>query len=130
MPRCQAWPLASAYEVNNMFQRPFWQRETEPNIVHYTARLGQQRDGDLTISFCDIPETIPDRDTLDEALFNASKALMLALEQRIEENDTLPRPTMSKASGWKNLLHSYKRPLSSGSFAMRKAERRTTYRGR
>lgn len=69
-------------------------------MIRYAAILEPQRGGGFTVTFPDIPEVVTEGDDRDSALFNAAEALTLALEQRLEDGDSLPAPTRRKGATW------------------------------
>lgn len=69
-------------------------------IVRYAAKLIKQSEGGYTLTFPDVPEAITEGDDREEALFNASEALTLALEQRIADGDALPNISKVKGGVW------------------------------
>lgn len=68
--------------------------------IRYAAILEAQPDGGFSVTFPDIPEAITEGDNRESALFAATEALTLALEQRIEDGDPLPDATHPKSSVW------------------------------
>ncbi|MDN5848676.1 MAG: type II toxin-antitoxin system HicB family antitoxin [Nitrococcus sp.] len=70
------------------------------SIVRYAATLAKQPDGGYTVHFPDIPEAITEGDDREEALFNASEVLTLALAQRIEDKDPLPAGRKVRGGVW------------------------------
>jgi antitoxin HicB len=62
-----------------------------PAIIEYSAK--ERR---YTVHFPDLPEAITEGETEEETLFNASEALTLTLEGRIEENMQIPLPSSTK----------------------------------
>lgn len=64
-----------------------------PAIITFSAS-----DKRYTVEFPDFPETATEGETESEALFNASEALTLTLEGRIDEGIDIPLPSNIKAS--------------------------------
>lgn len=61
--------------------------------IEYPARIIQDEDDVLFVSFPDIDEAMTQGETLEEALFNASEVLTLALEYRLDEDQEIPEPS-------------------------------------
>lgn len=70
------------------------------DIVRYPARLKMQPEGGFTVIFPDIPEAITEGDDLEQALFNATEALTLALEVRMENGEPIPTATPFDGAYW------------------------------
>ncbi|MBI5178188.1 MAG: type II toxin-antitoxin system HicB family antitoxin [Nitrospinae bacterium] len=60
--------------------------------IMYPANIVKGEDGIYTVTFPDFPEAVTDGATLEEALHNASEALTLTLEGRMEEGMEIPSP--------------------------------------
>lgn len=65
--------------------------------VEYPAKIEKDETGKFFVSFPDIAEALTEGATLEEALFNASEALSLALEYRIDEKQAIHEPSTAKA---------------------------------
>ena len=61
--------------------------------IEYPARITKDEDGFFFVSFPDIEEAMPQGETLEEALFNASEVLTLTLEYRLDEEQEVPEPS-------------------------------------
>jgi len=70
------------------------------NVVRYQAILDPQPEGGFTATFPDIPEAITEGDSHEEAVFNATEALGLCLDVRMEQGDALPQPTHVAGGVW------------------------------
>lgn len=68
--------------------------------IRFMASLAPQREGGFTVTFPDIPEAITEGDDREAALFNAAEALTLALEQRIEDGETIPAASKHAGGTW------------------------------
>ncbi len=64
------------------------------NII-YPALITKE-DNRYMVVFPDLDEAITEGETLDEALFNAAEVLTLTLEGRMEEELTIPHPSIVK----------------------------------
>ncbi len=65
--------------------------------VQYPASIEwSQEDQKYWVHFLDLSETATEGETLEEAFFNASEALTLTLEGRIEEQIDIPLPSSCK----------------------------------
>ena len=61
--------------------------------IEYPAQIQKEQDGTFFVSFPDIPEAITEGETMEEALFNASEVLTLAMEYRLDEEQNIPDPS-------------------------------------
>lgn len=62
--------------------------------VLFPAQISfDQEDGRYFVDFSDIPEAITEGESIEEACFNASEALTLAIEGRLEEGIDVPEPS-------------------------------------
>lgn len=68
--------------------------------IRYQAILEPQPEGGFTVTFPDIPEAITEGDTREEAIFNATEALGLCLDVRMEQDEALPKPTRTEGGEW------------------------------
>ena len=59
----------------------------------YPATIEKAPDGRFTVSFNDLPEALTDGPTLQEAFFNASDALSVAIAGRIDDQEEIPFPS-------------------------------------
>jgi antitoxin HicB len=60
-------------------------------MLAFPAELSShENDGGLVTTFCDVPEAITHRDTLEEALRNAADALTIALDGYVEAGWAFP----------------------------------------
>jgi antitoxin HicB len=66
------------------------------NILYPAKITHDQKDGRYTVEFVDFPEAITEGVTLEEAIFNASEALTLTLEGRLDEGIDIPKPSAKK----------------------------------
>lgn len=64
---------------------------TYPAKITYSAE-----DSNYTVEFIDLPEAATEGVSLEEALFNASEALTLTLEGRMDEGLTIPTSSAAK----------------------------------
>jgi antitoxin HicB len=62
----------------------------------YPATLTADPDGGFTVTFRDVPETITEGDTREEALLRAEDALESALAMYIAAKDPLPVPSQAE----------------------------------
>ena len=60
--------------------------------VLYPAFIEYQEDGMYLVQFPDFSEAITEGESLEEAIFNASEVLTLAIEGRIDEGMGIPEP--------------------------------------
>ena len=67
--------------------------------IQYLAHFDHADDG-INVSFPDIPEAITYGFTMDEAIFNAQEVLSLVLEDYIEENKKIPKPSIHKGKNF------------------------------
>jgi antitoxin HicB len=70
------------------------------NAIRYQALLDPQPEGGFTVTFPDIPEAITEGSSREEAVFNATEALGLCLDVRLEQGDPLPKPTRVANGVW------------------------------
>lgn len=61
--------------------------------LEYPYTLEAQPDGTFLVQFLDLEEAFTEGLTADEAAFHAAEVLSLVLEQRMEDNQPIPRPT-------------------------------------
>lgn len=65
--------------------------------VLYPAQIAfDKSDNRFFVQFLDIPEAVTEGETEEEAFFNASEALTLAIEGRLEEGMEVPQPSQCK----------------------------------
>jgi antitoxin HicB len=64
--------------------------------IQYFAELEEAPEGGYSVTFPDIEEAITEGETLEEALFNASEALDLSLEQRLIDKEDIPLPSKKR----------------------------------
>ncbi len=67
--------------------------------IEYPAKIEKDDDGFFFVSFHDIPEALTQGETMEEAVFNASEVLTLALEHRMDEKEAIPEPSKTKSQG-------------------------------
>ncbi|HVT17982.1 MAG TPA: type II toxin-antitoxin system HicB family antitoxin [Thermoanaerobaculia bacterium] len=65
--------------------------------ILYPANVKKQKPSGYFVQFPDIEEAITQGETIEEALFNASEVLSLALDHRLERDREIPLP--SRPSG-------------------------------
>jgi len=61
--------------------------------ILYPAIVKKQRPSGYFVQFLDIEEAITQGETVEEALFNASEVLTLALDHRLERDREIPLPS-------------------------------------
>lgn len=64
--------------------------------ISYPCNIKKDEDGRYFVKFTDFQEAFTEGETLEEALFNAAEVLSLVIEQRLEDNVELPKPTKGK----------------------------------
>ena len=62
-------------------------------VFAYPAKLREEQDGRITVSFRDFPEALTDGADESEALANAADALSEALMARIADGEPIPNPS-------------------------------------
>ncbi|MBK1719883.1 type II toxin-antitoxin system HicB family antitoxin [Thiocystis violacea] len=62
--------------------------------IRYPALLTPQDSGGYCVQFVDLEEAFTEGETLEEALFNASEALTLTLDGRLDEGQSIPDPSV------------------------------------
>lgn len=65
--------------------------------LEYPYTLEPQPDGSYLVQFLDLAEAFTEGSTIEEAAFHAVEVLSLVLEQRIDDNTVVPRPTPAKS---------------------------------
>lgn len=68
--------------------------------IEYLAKIERDEDGFFCVSFPDIDEALTQGETLEAALFNASEALSLALECRLDDDEDIPESSGAKGKGF------------------------------
>ena len=63
------------------------------NVLYPAQITFDKGDNRFFVKFIDIPEAITEGESEDEAFFNASEALTLAIEGRLEEGMDIPQPS-------------------------------------
>ena len=63
--------------------------------ITYRCKIEQQDDGKFLVTFPDFEEAFTEGDTYEEAIFNAEEVLTITLEGCMEENISIPLPTLS-----------------------------------
>lgn len=63
------------------------------NVLYPAEITFDKSDNRYLVKFIDIPEAITEGESEEEALFNASEALTLAIEGRMEEGIEVPQPS-------------------------------------
>lgn len=66
------------------------------NVLYPAQITYDKTDHRFFVQFLDIPEAITEGESEEEALFNASEALTLAIEGRLEEGIDIPQPSRSR----------------------------------
>lgn len=66
------------------------------NVLFPARIILDKEEGRFFAEFPDIPEAITEGESLEETYFNASEALTLAIEGRLEENIEVPVPSVCK----------------------------------
>ena len=61
--------------------------------IRYPAMIEKQPDGNLLVTFVDLPDTFTEGETKEEALFNAVEVLSGMLAWRLEEAKDVPAPS-------------------------------------
>ncbi len=59
----------------------------------YPIKVSKDEDGRHLVTFPDVPEAADDGATLAEAMIEAEKALLVALQYRIKQREPIPRPS-------------------------------------
>jgi len=63
--------------------------------ICYPATLELQSDGSFLVQFIDLPDTLTEGQTREEALFNAGEVLSGMLAWRLEEAKDVPPPSQN-----------------------------------
>ena len=63
------------------------------NVLYPAQITFDKNDNRFFVQFPDIPEAITERESEEEAFFNASEVLTLAIEGRLEEGIEVPQPS-------------------------------------
>ena len=63
------------------------------NVLYPAQITFDKSDNRFFVQFLDIPEAITEGESEEEALFNASESLTLAIEGRLEEGAEVPQPS-------------------------------------
>lgn len=72
------------------------------NVLYPAEITFDKGDNRFLVQFLDIPEAITEGESEEEAFFNASEALTLAIEGRLEEGMDVPQP--SKRTGQQKFI--------------------------
>lgn len=69
-------------------------------MIAYPYLADREEDGRFFVHFIDIEEAITQADTLEEAAFNASEVLSGMLACRLDDNESIPEPSVCPENGY------------------------------
>ena len=64
---------------------------------YYIAGIVQEEDGGYSVYFPDVPNAVGGGETVEEAIFNASEGLIVALRGMVEQGAAIPEPSTMDA---------------------------------
>ena len=66
------------------------------HAMAWPAKLAQQQDGSILVSFADVPEALTEGATKEEAVAEAQDCLVAALAGYVVEGRAIPRPSLAR----------------------------------